>query len=235
MVPAHSKSRGTGALHRLGHSLGAPPWRAWPRTLWTVTYDIFFRRVLPGRTFDETLEEINAAFDPDADPEPMHLTDDQRAVWARILLRISQEVGPVTSEEYPYSLTLWRDGPAGGLQLDYKGDSAYIEIPYHHPGQAALPITAEAYRIARVLEEESGLVGYDAQVEQYVRTGDVEAAAAKLGGMSTWVEEHLRPRIHGVEAVWDPVAPQVVTQREPIESKEWGRPPSASAPEESNP
>lgn len=58
----------------------------------------------------------------------------------------------MTSEEYRYSLALWRDGPPAVC---------------------------------------SGLVGYDAQVEQYVRTGDVEAAAAELGGMSTWVEEHL--------------------------------------------
>lgn len=58
--------------------------------------------------------------------------------------RISREIGPVTTQEYPYSLTLWRDGPAGWLQLDYAGDSAGIEIPYRYPGREALPIMAEA-------------------------------------------------------------------------------------------
>ncbi|MFF1899672.1 hypothetical protein [Streptomyces sp. NPDC058206] len=37
-----------------------------------MTYDISFLRVLPGRTFDETLEEINSAYDPDADLKPMN-------------------------------------------------------------------------------------------------------------------------------------------------------------------
>lgn len=108
-----------------------------------------FLRVLPGRTFDETLEEINSAYAPDADVRPMTVTGDELGVWDRLVQRISREVGPVTTEDYPYSLTLWRDGPAGHLQLDYLSDSASIEIPYRYPGQRALPIMAEAYRIAR--------------------------------------------------------------------------------------
>jgi hypothetical protein len=120
------------------------------------------------------LGEINSSYDPDVAPQPMNLTDDQRVLWDKIVQRISREVGPVTSEEYLYSLTLWRDGPAGHLQLDYEGDSASIYIPYCYPGQAALPIMAEAYHIARILEEESNLEGYDGQAEQSVRAGDIK-------------------------------------------------------------
>ncbi|MEU1487189.1 hypothetical protein [Streptomyces sp. NPDC005752] len=156
-----------------------------------MTYDIMFLRVPPGRTFDETLEEINSAYDPDADLKPMSLTRDQRAAWDRLIQRMSREVGPVTTEKYPYSLTLWRDGPAGHLQLDYAGDSANIEIPYRYPGQQALPIMAEAYQIARMIEEESGLEGYDYEADQPVRTGDSDVAAVKLGGIARWAQEHL--------------------------------------------
>ncbi|WP_042374527.1 hypothetical protein [Streptacidiphilus neutrinimicus] len=156
-----------------------------------MTYDIYFLRVEPGRTFDETMQEVNSAYDPEAEPDPMNLTGDQRAVWDRLTQRISREVGPITSEEYLYSLTLWRDGPAGHLQLDYAGDSASIEISYRYPGQAALPIMAEAYRIARMVEEECGLEGYDAEVDQSIRTGEVDVAAAKLGGVSHWAHSHL--------------------------------------------
>lgn len=150
-----------------------------------------FLRVLPGRTFDETLEEINSTYDPDAELKSMSLTRDQRAVWDRLIQRISREVGPVTTEEYSYSLTLWRDGPAGRLQLDYAGDSANIEIPYRYSGQQALLITAEAYQIARMVEEESGLEGYDYEVDQPVRTGDSDVAAVKLGGVTRWAQENL--------------------------------------------
>jgi len=156
-----------------------------------VTYDISFLRVQPGRTFDETMEELNSAYDPDAEPDPMKLTGDQRAAWDRLTQRVSQEVGPIRSDEYLHGLTLWRDGPAGHLQLDYAGDSASIEIPCRYPDQAALPIMDEAYRIARIVEEESGLEGYDAEVEQSVRTGDVDTAAAKLGSISRWAQNNL--------------------------------------------
>jgi len=147
-----------------------------------VTYDILFRQVLPGRTVEETLEEINSAYDPDAASQPMNLTGDQRAVWNKIVQRISREIGPVTTEEYLYSLTLCRDGPAGRLQLDYEGDSASIYIPYRYPRQAALTTMAE---------EESSLEGYDAEVEQSIRTGDIDIAAAKLGAVSRWAQDHL--------------------------------------------
>ncbi|MEU2869509.1 hypothetical protein ABZ769_09910 [Streptomyces olivoreticuli] len=158
-----------------------------------MTYDIDFMRLQPGRTFQETLDEINAAFDPDADIElvPMDLTGEQRAVWDRIVRRISREVGPVTTGEFRYSLTLWRDGPVGRLQLNYDGNSASVQIPYRYSGEAALPIVEEAYRIARVVEQESGLVGHDFQTDRPVGDGAVEAAAADLGGIAGWVAENL--------------------------------------------
>ncbi|WP_438292331.1 hypothetical protein [Streptomyces sp. HUAS TT7] len=156
-----------------------------------MAYDIMFLRVPPGRTFDEALTEANSAYDPDADLKPMDLTGEQRAAWDRFVQRTEREIGPVTTQEYPYSLTLWRDGPAGWLQPAYAGDSADIEIPYRYPGREALPIMAEAYRIGRMAEEEFGIEGYDHEVDQPVRTGDVSLAAARLGGVARWAQETL--------------------------------------------
>ncbi|SDM68909.1 hypothetical protein SAMN05216259_101189 [Actinacidiphila guanduensis] len=157
----------------------------------TVTYDIIFARRRPGLTLLETLEDRAAEHDPDAEPVPLLLTTAQRAAWELILRRVTAEVGPVTSQEYLYSLTLWRDGPAGHLQLDYAGDSADIEIPYRYPGKAALPIIAEAYRVAGIVEEATGLEGFDGQTEQPIAVGDIEAAAAKLAGFARWAQDNL--------------------------------------------
>ncbi|NUS64815.1 MAG: hypothetical protein HOQ46_14360 [Saccharothrix sp.] len=156
-----------------------------------MPYTLLFHRVVPGRTFLETLEEINAAFDPDAEPVPMNPTDDHRAVWDRIVRRVSADADRVTCEEFRYSLNLRWEGPAGSLLLDYDGESASIDIAYRYPGPAALPIMTRAYRIARVVEEESGLHGYDGVVDQPVATGDVDAAAAALGGTSGWAQANL--------------------------------------------
>jgi hypothetical protein len=49
----------------------------------------------------------------------------------------------------------------------------------------------DAYRLARLVEEESGLVGYDVQADQLTMTGDARKAAAQLGGVAQWAQENL--------------------------------------------
>ncbi|MEW2580182.1 hypothetical protein [Streptomyces syringium] len=156
-----------------------------------MTYDITLVRVRPGLTLQETLDRLNADFDPDADLPLLQLTDAQRAEWGRILDRVSREIGPVESEEYLYSLTLATVGPPGRVQLDYCGDTASIEVAYRRSGPAALAVMEVAYRIARIVEEESGLTGHDFEVDQPTRTGDPVKAADRLSGVSDWAQHHL--------------------------------------------
>lgn len=156
-----------------------------------MTYTILFHRVRPGRTFLETLDALNAAYDADAERTPMNLTADHRAAWDRITRRVSEDADRVELEEFRYSLNLCWYGPAGSLMLDYDGESASIDVAYRYPGPAALPIMAQAYQVARVVEQESGLEGYDAVVDQPVATGDVGKAAAALGGTSGWAQTTL--------------------------------------------
>ncbi|MFD7238164.1 hypothetical protein ACFWAT_23035 [Streptomyces syringium] len=160
-----------------------------------MTYDITLVRVRPGLTLQETLDRLNADFDPETDPPLLRLTDARRAEWDRILDRVSREIGPVESEEYLYSLTLETVGPPGRVQFDYCGDTANIEVAYRHSGPAALAVMERAYRIARIVEEESGLTGHDFEVDQPTRTGDPAKAAARLGGVSDWAQHHLSRRI----------------------------------------
>ncbi|MEU8678750.1 hypothetical protein [Streptomyces sp. NPDC048560] len=42
-----------------------------------------------------------------------------------------------------------------------------------------------------MVEEVCGLEGYDYEVEQPVRTGDIDIAATKLGGIARWAQETL--------------------------------------------
>ncbi|MFI6758814.1 hypothetical protein ACIBF5_06665 [Micromonospora sp. NPDC050417] len=160
-----------------------------------MTYDIDFVRRRPGRSLVETMEEIVAeeavTYDPEADPQPISLTAEQRAGWERIVRRVAEELGPVTVTEYPSNLSLWREGPNSYYQFVHRGESAYIEIPYRYPHEAALPVAVEAYRLGRIVEEETDLEGYDAEVEQDVRTGDPQVAAARLGGVAAWAWKNL--------------------------------------------
>ncbi|MEU6343717.1 hypothetical protein ABZ883_22570 [Streptomyces sp. NPDC046977] len=156
-----------------------------------MTYDITLVRVRPGLTLQQTLDLLNAGVDPDADLPQLRLSDNQEAEWERIVERVSREAGPVTSERYLYCLTLQTVGSPGRVQLDYSGDTAGIEVAYRYSGPAASAVMDLAYRIARIVEEESGLTGYDFEVDQPVRTGDPARAAAKLSGVSEWARDHL--------------------------------------------
>ncbi|MDI9832884.1 hypothetical protein [Streptomyces sp. KAU_LT] len=156
-----------------------------------MTYDISLVRVHPGLTLRETLERLNADFDFDAELPVLQVTDAQRGEWERILRRVSREMGPVESEEYLYSLTLETLGVPGRVQLDYCGDRANIEIAYRHRGARAVEIMKLAYRIARVVEEESGMTGHDFEVDQPTRTGDPAVAAARLSAVSDWAQSAL--------------------------------------------
>ncbi|MEU0759134.1 hypothetical protein ABZ351_05535 [Streptomyces microflavus] len=156
-----------------------------------MTYDIMLVRIPADSTLHETVARLDADFDPDADLPLLRLTDGQRAAWDRILDRVSGEIGAVESVEYLYSLMFETVGPPGRVQFDYCGDTAVVEVAYHHSGAGASAVMELAYRIARIAEEESGLTGYDFEVDQPVRTGDPAKAAARLGAVSDWAQHHL--------------------------------------------
>jgi hypothetical protein len=149
-----------------------------------VTYDIYFVRREAGRTLLQTLEAANAGFDPDSEPEPMRLTPGQRAAWDRIVERLTRELGPATCEEFPYCLILRREGPAGVVQLDFSGKSAAISMQYRYSDRLALPVITEAYHIATLVEQETGLARYDPRADQPTAGGDLALAAGRLIGLT---------------------------------------------------
>lgn len=155
-----------------------------------MTYDIMLVRIPADSTLHEAVDRLNADFDPDADLPLLRLTDVQRAAWDRILTG-SREIGAVESAEYLYSLTFETVGPPGRVQFDYCGDTAGVEVAYRHSGAGASAVMELAYRIARIAEEESGLTGYDFEVDQPIRTGDPAKAAARMSAVSDWARHHL--------------------------------------------
>ncbi|KAA6212135.1 hypothetical protein CP973_21985 [Streptomyces albofaciens JCM 4342] len=164
-----------------------------------MPYGITFFRRLPGRTLSETLDHRAAAWegwdgDAEAEREPMNLTPGRRADWEEIVRRVGTEIGPVSVEEYPHNLTLERNGPFGRIQLDYDGESADIEFAHHHVGEAARQIVAEAYRLAAMVEDITGLEGFDCETELPTAEGHVEAAVARLGTVSHWARTEI-PRM----------------------------------------
>ncbi len=157
----------------------------------TVTYDVHLVRRLPGSTLLETLEAINADYDPDRDDPPVaRLTAEHRAAWDRITRRAREEIGSVDIEEFPSGLTLRTQG-RHVFQLNYDGDSADISIPYHYAAEEAGAVLAKAYRLARLVEEETGLEGYDPQTDRLTADNDLVSAITEFTGIARWIAETL--------------------------------------------
>jgi hypothetical protein len=115
--------------------------------------------------------------------------------------RATRELGPVSCEDFASALILRREGPPA-VQLVYEGTGADIEIPYRYSGDLALPAITQACYLAEIVEQETGLAGYDRHVNQPIADGDPELAAAKLGEMTLLAREFLASRGQSPEDVW---------------------------------
>ncbi|MER5478676.1 hypothetical protein ABT026_17140 [Streptomyces sp. NPDC002734] len=152
-----------------------------------MTYEIMLLRLRPGLTLLGTLDARNAELGPDAELPELHPTPAQWAEWERIVTRVSREISPVGTAQYPRCLTLDTIGLPWRVQLDYYGDSADVEVAYTHTGIAARAVAEAAYLVARVVEEETGMVGHDFEVDQPTMTGDPAVAATRLGAVNAWI------------------------------------------------
>jgi len=142
-------------------------------------YAICFVRPKAGRTLDETLEDSFSRLSIGS--RKLRLSPEQRTGWDQIVRRVTAELGSATSEEFRSDLVLRYQGPSGYMQLNYRGDSAELDVFYFYSGHFALPgILAEAYSIATIVEQETGLAGFDVQAAQWVAGADLALAAVKL-------------------------------------------------------
>jgi hypothetical protein len=164
-----------------------------------VSYHISLVRPKAGRTLLQTLTAANAKLDVKGRREP--LTPEQRAAFDRIVERVTRELGPASCEDFTSALVLRREGPPA-VQLGYEGTRADVEIPYRYSGDLALPAITQAYHLAEIVEQETGLAGYDLLAFQPVADGDLELAAAKLGEMTLLARDSLARRGQSPEDVW---------------------------------
>jgi hypothetical protein len=127
-----------------------------------VSYDISFAR--QDASTDGALEE--------APPD--------QEVWLRVVERATQLLGPVElfTENGCHEITHEQTG----IQLSLWAQAAGITVPYWYSGHDARLVLQTIYALAIAVEEETGLVGYDRQVDQPVR----QAAADPSNGVANF-------------------------------------------------
>jgi len=129
-----------------------------------MSYDIYFVRRDPGQSFDDALADLEASFDEGDQPE---LTESDLEVWEALLPRAREILGEieVAEDEESTRQLVARDS---GVELTLISGELEIHVPTPPPGADDLQLMSTVYALARAVEEETGLEGYDPQVGEPV-------------------------------------------------------------------
>ncbi|MEP6762231.1 MAG: hypothetical protein ABJA93_12820 [Sporichthyaceae bacterium] len=126
-----------------------------------MSYDIYFVRRDPGQTFADALDATEESYG--GDPSP--LGSAQLEQWERIIARARQILDGVEEFATDAKSREFSDA-ATGIQLSMIADEVSITVPSERPDQDPAALMAKIYALARVVEAETGLEGYDPQMQE---------------------------------------------------------------------
>ena len=148
-----------------------------------MSYDIFFVRRDPGQSFEDALERTEESYER-GDPGP--LTEVELEQWERILPHARRILGEI--EEFEGDTNRELSHPETGLQLSIFPGEISITVPYWHADDDAVAVMEKVYALARAVEDETGLEGYDPQLDEPVRDSRRPVATATLSDTSEQVD-----------------------------------------------
>lgn len=122
-----------------------------------MSYDITFVRPEPGQTLEDAIEALE-----ELDEEDLDVEFDAQA-WERVVARARGLLGEINVEVADDGAEL--DHEATGIQLSYSVIEAGLSVPYWHTDDEARRIMGLLYQLGRIVETETGLTGYDPQLE----------------------------------------------------------------------
>ena len=126
-----------------------------------MSYDIYFVRRDPGQSFADALDATEESYG--GDPSP--LGSAQLEQWERIIARARRLLDGI--EEFATDSKSRELADAGtGIQLSMIADEVSITVPSERPDQDPDALMAKIYALARVVESETGLEGYDPQMQE---------------------------------------------------------------------
>lgn len=124
-----------------------------------MSYDLTFLPKAADQSWDEALdaaEQRVVASTQSGAPSAGY----DREVWARLVAAAREELGEVEVFEGDDSAEVSHDS---GIQLSLYSHEAAITVPYWYEGEEADAVMARVFRLAAVVERETGLQGYDPQ------------------------------------------------------------------------
>jgi hypothetical protein len=127
-----------------------------------VSYDIFFVRRDPGQSFEDALDATEDSYD--GDPGPLGAAELEQ--WDRITTRAHAILDGLDESSTEVSRNL--SDSVTGIQLSMIADEVTITVPTERSDQDSVTLMAKVYALARVVEDETGLEGYDPQLQEPV-------------------------------------------------------------------
>jgi hypothetical protein len=128
-----------------------------------VSYDIYFVRRDPGQSFADALDVTEESYDGG---EPGPLGSAELEQWERITTRAGQILDGI--EEFATTNSRELADSGTGIQLSMIADEVSITVPSERPEQDAVSLMAKVYALARIVEDETGLEGYDPQLQEAI-------------------------------------------------------------------
>lgn len=129
-----------------------------------MSYDIFFVRRDPGQTFEDALDELEGSYE---NGDPGELTDNDLERWDALLPLAREILGDVVvddADEETRELTAVRSG----VELTMIQGEIAIRVPDDRAPADDIELMAAVYELARVVEDVTGLEGYDPQLGEPV-------------------------------------------------------------------
>ena len=136
----------------------------WSNTAVCKVFSMSYDLVFVPRADEESWETALEAAEQDESataPDP--------EVWARILAGARQFLGVVSVFEGDENFELTHE--ATGIQVSYFGGEASVTAPYWYQGEAARDVVDKIYRLGAVVQTETGLPGYDPQLDLSLSDG----------------------------------------------------------------
>jgi hypothetical protein len=186
-----------------------------------MSYDIFFVRRDPGQTFEDALDELEGSYE---NGDPGELTDNDLERWDALLPLAREILGDVVvddADEETRELTATRTG----VELTMIQGEIAIRVPDDRAPADDIELMAAVYELARVVEDVTGLEGYDPQTGSPVSDQEGGGAAAEGRQERTWDDDDDESQSDGTSTTLPAmrrIRTPSDTESDPSERRRWG-------------
>lgn len=149
-----------------------------------MSYDIYFVRRDPGESFQDALDRAEDPGEGDNIGGPLSSVELEQ--WERILPHARAILGDI--EEFATEVVREISDEATGVQLSIHPGEISITVPYWHGDEDSFAVMQKVYALAYAVEAETGLEGYDPQLDEPISDAAQSAAHATLSTTSRDVQ-----------------------------------------------